>query len=35
VKPTVTRRSIDDINTIFDEMRAGTIDGRMVLVMIN
>ena len=35
VKPTVTQRSIDDINTIFDEMRAGTIDGRMVLDMSN
>jgi propanol-preferring alcohol dehydrogenase len=33
VTPTVTQRRIEDINTIFDEMRAGTIDGRMVLDM--
>ena len=35
MKPTVAQRSIDDVNTIFDEMRAGTIDGRMVLDMSN
>ncbi|WP_077529000.1 alcohol dehydrogenase AdhP [Vreelandella utahensis] len=33
VMPTVTKRSIDEINTIFDEMRQGQIEGRMVLDM--
>lgn len=33
VTPTVTRRSLEDINAIFDEMRKGQIDGRMVLDM--
>ena len=33
VKPTVTKRSLEEINTIFEEMREGTIDGRMVLDM--
>lgn len=33
VMPTVTKRSIDEINTIFDEMRQGQIDGRVVLDM--
>jgi propanol-preferring alcohol dehydrogenase len=27
----VTKAPLEDINTIFDRMRAGTIDGRMVL----
>ncbi|TQF68762.1 hypothetical protein FK531_13260 [Rhodococcus spelaei] len=31
IVPTVHSRKLDDINDIFDELRAGTVDGRMVL----
>ncbi|MBW3085479.1 alcohol dehydrogenase [Austwickia sp. TVS 96-490-7B] len=31
VTPRVHRRHLSEINTIFDEMRAGTIDGRVVI----
>ena len=31
IHPTITTRSLGEINTIFDEMRHGTIDGRIVV----
>lgn len=31
IHPTLTKRPLEDINAIFDEMREGTIDGRMVI----
>lgn len=31
IHPTVTERPLDDINEVFDEMKAGKIEGRMVL----
>jgi propanol-preferring alcohol dehydrogenase len=35
IHPTVTTRSLDEINTTFDEMRNGTIDGRVVITYID
>ena len=31
IKPTVTECKLDDINTVFDDMRHGRIDGRMTI----
>ena len=31
IHPTVSTRGLDEINTIFDEMKQGTIDGRVVI----
>lgn len=31
IKPTVQERSLDEVNDVLDEMRAGKIDGRVVL----
>ena len=31
IRATVTTRELDDINTIFDEMKHGKIDGRVVI----
>ncbi|MEB4613510.1 alcohol dehydrogenase AdhP [Leucobacter sp. M11] len=31
IKPTVQERSLDEVNEVLDEMRAGKIDGRVVL----
>lgn len=31
VRPTVHTRRLDEINDVFDELRAGTVDGRVVL----
>lgn len=31
VKPTYQRRPLEDLNEIFDEMRKGEIDGRVVI----
>ena len=31
IKPTFSKRPLEDINAIFDEMRHGKIDGRVVI----
>lgn len=31
IHPTISTRSLDDINEVFDEMKAGAIDGRIVI----
>ena len=31
IKPTLTTRTLDEINDIFDEMHRGAIDGRIVI----
>ena len=31
IHPTVTTRSLDEVNAVFDEMRQGSIDGRVVI----
>ena len=35
IHPTVTTRSLGEINAVFDEMRNGTIDGRVVITFKN
>jgi propanol-preferring alcohol dehydrogenase len=31
IHPTITTRSLDEVNAVFDEMRQGSIDGRVVI----
>ncbi|QIK64914.1 alcohol dehydrogenase AdhP [Leucobacter viscericola] len=35
IHPTIAERPLDDINGVFDEMKAGAIDGRIVLRLAN